>query len=157
MGKFNHNFHQIPHTGLTQIRVGGAQQGRDADMKMSNWGALNYGLRRSNDYTKVQTGFSDKIENPTIPSFLQAAERNENPLVWGGTRKFVRNDELKIMTLGARTMDGFSQPTFDVSDTNLSRSTPNDADTDTPLNWPKEGYTPFGGRVAGPFGYRVSK
>jgi hypothetical protein len=155
MAKYNHNFFQVPHVGLSNTMEGGGQAYRDLNMKMSNFGALNYGLRSALDYTKTQKGFSDKIENPAIPSFLQEAERNENPLVWGQTRKFVRNDELKIMTLGSRDMDGFSQPRFDVTDTNLSSSTPDDGSM--PLNWPAEGFRHWGGRTGGPFNYQVSK
>lgn len=155
MSKYNQDFFQIPSTGLDTVMTGGAQQGRDLDMKMSNFGDLAYGPRSSSDYTKVLSDFAGKIENPSIPSFTQEGEYNSNPLVWGSTVKFMRHDELRILSLGARSMAGDKLPAMDVSDTKLSATTPNDGTM--PLNWPAEGWKPFGSRIAGPFGYRVSK
>jgi len=150
MAKYNNDFFQISHSGLDCVGASSDQQSRCVTMRMSNFGALAYGNRSSVDYTQIAKGFADKIENPDIPSFLQAAEYNENPFVWGSTTHRVRNDELRIFELGARTMDGFHKPAADVMDTKLSKDTPKDGDM--VLNWPKEGFKYFGGRTGGPFG-----
>lgn len=158
MAKYNQSFFQIPATGLSDVWAGASNvQTRAITMRMSNFGDLNYGPRCSVDYTRTAHGFKnkDELQNPTVPSFAMEAEYNENPFVWGSTVKRMRHDELRIMTLGSRFMDGAGKPRLDVMDTKLSHSTPKDGDM--VLNWPSEGYKPFGGRTGGPFGYRVSK
>jgi len=153
MAKYNFSYFQIKPVGVGCEGALGDQQTRCLDGKMSNFGALSYGIRNAADYTKVLSNFKSKIENPTIPSFLQEAEYNKNPYVWGSTVKRMWNDELRIMTLGSRYMNGAEQPKKDVSDTKLSSTTP--TDNGVVLNYPAEGYKPFGGRVAGPEGYSV--
>lgn len=157
MGKYNFSFFQVPSTGIDVEGPRSGPQSRSVTMRISSFGALDYGPRSSKDYTKTVYGFKskDELQNPNILSFTQSADYKENPYVWGSTVKRIWNDTLRIMTLGSRFMSGAYQPKFDVSDTKLSWSTPKDGDV--PLNYPTEGYTPFGGRVAGPFGYRVSK
>ena len=157
MAKYNHSFFQIPQTGLECDWPSLDPQARCPEMRMSNFGALNYGVRCAIDYTKVASGFKakDELQNPTIPSYSQEAEYDRNPYVWGSTTKHIWNDELRIMTLGSRTMAGDRLPGMDVSDTKVAHSTPKDGNMS--LNYPTEGYKPFGGRVAGPCGYRVSK
>lgn len=153
MAKYNQAFFQIPATGVDcEWASEGGQQSRSCGMRMSNFGALAYGARNAADYTKLVQSYQskDELQNPLVPSFAQDGEFKTNPFVWGSTVKRVLNDELRIMSLGSRAMDGDALPTFDVMDTNLSRSTPKDGDMT--LNWPNEGYKPFGGRVAGPFG-----
>jgi len=170
---YNFNAFQIPHTGLSCAGAVGDQQDRCADAKMSNFGALAYGIREASDYTKLTKGFAAKgeLENPDIPYFLPTGNggnwRNaiNNPYVEGSTTHKVRNDELGIMLLGSRNTKSVDQPDFDVMATDLVNmsniGTTTFSGTTTvsglPLNYPTEGWNTFGGRVAGPFDYRVSK
>lgn len=161
MSKYNFNFFQIPHTGVPCDGPLGDQQSRCADGKMSNFGALAYGVRDSLDYTKLTKGFKFKgeLENPDIPYFLPTGNGGNwgnainNPYVWGDTRHKVRNDELNVMLLGSRKTSDIEQPGMDVMDTNLVWDT---TVSGMELNFPTEGYTSFGLRTGGPFEYRVS-
>lgn len=162
MAMYNFNGFQIPHTGLSCEGPLGDQQSRCVDAKMSNFGALAYGIRSASDYTKLEKGFKSKgeLENPTIPYFQPTGNGGNwsnainNPYLVGSTTHKVRNDELAVMLLGSRNADSVSQPNFDVMDTNLVWDT---TVSGVPLNFPTEGWKTFGGRVAGPFDYRVSK
>jgi len=153
MGDYNFEGFQIPHVGITGEMTGGvAAQGREFGGRISNFGALVGGLRMSGDYTRTSLGSKDKDElmNPPIFESYMDASFNDNPFVWGGTVKYVRNDELRIMGLGARVGDSsHDAPKADVSDTNLSV----DDGTNAPKQFPAEGWHTFGGRTAGPFGY----
>jgi len=129
----------------------GLQQDRWFGVKMSNFGALTYGKRSADDYTRITLGFMDKgnLENPTIPSFTMGAEYDENPYVWGSTVKRMRNDEFTVMSMGSRRNVDPDQPGFDVSDKNVTV----DDGTNTPKLFPGEGWHTLGGRTGGPFGY----
>jgi hypothetical protein len=153
-------FYQIPHVGVpepdkdaytrtdvkTPIR-------RALDMKISNFGALWIGKRSTADKTKVVYGFEQKgyLEGAAefgIHGWTQDAEMNENPLIWGSTVKYTRNDEM--FKMGMDTDDKgtksksypVSFPKFDVMDTNLV----NASGLTHMKNWPSEGWRSFGGK-----------
>ena len=166
MGDYNFEGFQIPATGVTGEMTGGvAAQGREFGGRMSSFGALVGGLRmeqggvtvsggayEAGDYTRTGLGYKSagELQNPVISESYMDASFNANPFVWGGTVKYVRNDELRIMGLGARVGDSsYDAPKADVSDTNLSV----DDGTNAPKQFPAEGWHTFGGRTAGPFGY----
>ena len=121
---YNFEGFQIPATGVDGGMTGAVSaQGRTFDGRMSNFGALVGGLRNSTDYTRTSLGSKDKDElmNPSISEGLQDASFTKNPFVWGSTVKLTRNDELRIMGLGARVGDSsHDAPKADVMDTNLS-------------------------------------
>ncbi len=144
---FNFNMFQIPQTGVGGETKGNSVQTRDLDLKISNFGALKNGGRSGTDYTMVLNNFKDKDEllNPVIPAFLQDGEYEENPLVWGSTVKYTRDDQL--MRMGNTTTIGsyIGMPKFDVSDTNVANmdvSVGNNAIK----NWPTEGWRSYGGK-----------
>ncbi len=153
-------FYQIPHVGVpepdrdaytrtdikTTIR-------RPLDMRISNFGAKWVGPRSSADYTKVVYGFEQKgiFEGAAefgLHTLTQDAEKNENPLVWGSTVKYTRDDEM--FKMGMDTDDRGSKlknypvsfPKFDVMDTNLVKA----GSMTTKKNWPSEGWRSFGGK-----------
>lgn len=149
---FNFDFFQVPATGITENYVGaGLQQHRDYGQKMSMFGALNYGPRSADDYTRTVLYFKEKteLENPTVPPFVfDGAEYNRNPFVWGSTVKRIWNDEFTVMGLGSRRDMEADAPKFDVSDTNVTNGP-----FVAPRNYPTEGWHSFGGRTAGPANY----
>lgn len=146
---YNFDGFQIAHVGVLGGMADGSQQDqRWFSVKISNFGALNYGARSSDDYTKLTKGFA-KEENPVIPSFTMEGEYDENPYVWGSTVKRMRNDEFTIMSMGSRRLVDPDQPGFDVSDTNVAV----DDGTNTPKIFPSEGWHTLGGKTGGPFGY----
>jgi hypothetical protein len=150
---YNFEGFQIPHVGINGGMTGGVSaQGREFDARISNFGALVGGLRLSEDYSRTTLGFKDKgeLENPVVSESYQDASFNKNPFVWGSTVKLMRNDELRIMGLGARVGDSsHDAPKADVMDTNLSV----DDGSNAPKQFPAEGWHTFGGRKGGPFGY----
>lgn len=163
---YNFDFFQIPSVGIVENYVGdGAQQHRDYSQKMSNFGALNYGLHMTyatisgvsvtpepgtTDYTRVAYGFKakDELQNPTVPPFVMDSDYNKNPFVWGSTVKRIRNDEFTVMGLGSRRDMEADLPGFDVSDRKAS-----DGPFEAPKSFPSEGWHSFGGRIAGPANY----
>jgi hypothetical protein len=166
MVMYNFNAFQIPHTGLSFDGALGDQQTRRADARMSNFGALSYGIREASDYTKLVEGFKskDELQNPSVPTFLPTGNGGNwgnainNPYVVGSTTHKMRTDEFSVMTLGSRNTKSASQPDFDVMGTDLVWMTVSGTTSSgVPLNFPTEGWNTFGGRVAGPFDYRVSK
>jgi len=153
-------FFQIPHVGLNAENaptLGNPVQTRDANMKMSNFGALWVAdaVGRSDvDYTKVKYGFDAKgtMEGAAefgLHTLTQDAEKNENPLVWGSTVKYTRNDEMFKMGMssddtGTKSISyAVKLPTFDVMDTNLVDAA---GMTTANRNWPTEGWRSFGGK-----------
>lgn len=153
---FNFDFFQVAATGPEEsdaVTPGGAgsQMYRQFNIKMSNFGALNYGLRNADDYTKTALTYQakDELMNPVVPSFAQDGEYNLNPFVWGSTVKRVRNDEFTVMGLGSRRGIGANIPSMDVMDTNEADA----SDFAAPRIYPSEGWHYFGSRTAGPAGY----
>ena len=156
MAKYNGPFTIIPQTGVDgSFSSVFGRQARSFDTKISSFGSLEFGVANSVDYTKLTFGFAskDNIQNPVVPSFSFFSEYIRNPYLWGSTIIHSWHDEARVMTLGARTMDGDRLPMKDVMDTKASKSNPTDAGTI--LNWPMEGYRPLGGRTGGPFDYEV--
>ncbi len=146
-------FYQIPHTGVDSTTYGVPVQTRDLNMRMSNFGALWIGPRSTADYSKVVYGFEAKGELEGAAEFglhtlTQDAEKNENPLVWGSTVKYTRNDEMFKMGMssddtGDKSISYLVQfPKFDVMDTKLVDA----AGMTTLKNWPSEGWRSFGGK-----------
>lgn len=115
---------------------------RPLDSRMSNWGALNRGPRRADDYTRTTYDFAH-VENEKpdvgIGFGTDRAEYDYNPYVWGSTVKRMLDDKAHKMTMG-----DVDTPKADVMDRKES-----DATQDTPLgttfkNYPKEGWSSFG-------------
>ena len=155
---YNFDFFQIAATGPTQSDVvtpggEGSQMYREFGVKMSNFGALNYGVRNSNDYTTTNLTFKSagELQNPVVPSFAQDGEWDDNPFVWGSTVKRIRNDEFTVMTLGSRRAMEATQPKMDVSDTREADASGFGA---APRIYPNEGWHYFGYRSGGSFGWR---
>jgi hypothetical protein len=140
---FNFDFFQIPHTGVDSATKGNAVMTRDLDMKMSNFGAMNTGARMASDYTRTTLDFVSKLENPTIPPFMQDAESIDNPLVWGSTVKYTRDDQFIRMGMSTSAGTGIDQPATDVMD--QKERTPG-GDYANIKNWPSEGWRSFGGK-----------
>lgn len=142
---FNFDFFQVAHTGVDSATKGVEVQTRDLDMKMSNFGAMNTGARMPSDYTRTTLDFKFKneLENPTLPSFWQDAESNDNPLVLGSTVKYTRDDQ--FVRMGMSKSDGVSvnQPGFDVMD---QKETMPGGTNAVIKNWPSEGWRSFGGK-----------
>jgi hypothetical protein len=138
-----HNYFQFDPRQLGTDWAPGTQQDRVPGMRLSSFGDLNYGLRMSHDYTRTDLGFKFKVEkeNPDIPPFLQEAEYDENPYVWGSTVKKVRDDQMFKMGMANNRGTNIDQPAFDVMDTNLVHG----AQT-AGKNYPTEGWRSFGGK-----------
>jgi hypothetical protein len=160
MGEWS--FFQIePHTIGDDWAVGdSAQQLRAPDVKMSNFGALRFGTRRTDDYTNINGGFKAQGILEGADAFgihdLRGAgqyegEKNMNPYVWGSTVKKVRDEQFTRMGM---SMGG--------NDVLMSRDTPNaqidppkfdESDNEESLgswvagkNYPTEGWRSFGGK-----------
>jgi hypothetical protein len=169
MGNYNYNFFQIPASGPINSGAVGNQRFRDADAKISTFGALNFGTRSTDDYTIFVKSFKSKDEgqNPAVDE-QRPSGRGEwsgavtNPFAVDSTVKRIRNDELVVMLLGARSANNAKLPLGDVMDTKFSRDTTISGTTvsgattaNTPLYFPKEGYKFFGTRTGGPEGYFI--
>lgn len=156
-----HNFWQFdPMLIGSDWAVGdGAQQRRSPKMKMSNFGALNYGGRFSFDYTRTDFEFDEKDEmqgadKQGMHSLTQDAEKNKNPLIAGSTVKYVRDDQFVRMgmAMGGKDALGLNdapntsidQPKFDEMDTKISHG-PWLAN----INYPTEGWHSFGKKYDG--------
>lgn len=153
---YNWEGYQIPHVGLSEVDVVtpgavGSHQYRNFGMRMSNFGALTYGVTVASDYTRKGLGFKDKDElmNPAVPSFAQDGEWDPNPYVWGSTVKRIRDDEFTITGLGSRRDIEAGLPGFDVSDTDVADA----SGFESPKHYPTEGWRTFGKRTGGPFGW----
>ena len=169
---FNFNFFQIPHTGVeepdleSQTRTDASIPiRRPLDMKMSNFGALAVGPRMAaaTDYTRTSLGFKSKDDLADINVItadtgigqnvmLNNVTVNHNPLVWGSTVKYTRDDQFIRMTMSkeAGTSSAATQvdpPAFDVMDTKLATAEGIVAATNSSVkNWPSEGWRSFGGK-----------
>jgi len=144
---FNFDMFQIPQTGVTGETKGNSIQTRDLDMKISSFGALKNGSRSSEDYTIILNNFKskDELENPGIPPFVQDGESDKNPLVWGSTVKYVRDDQLIRMGNSTTIGGDIGMPKFDVSDTNVSNMDVS-VGYNSIKNWPIEGWRSYGGK-----------
>ena len=157
------NFFQLePHSiGHDWAKGSGSHQMRNLDMRMSNFGDLRYGTRRSDDYTDINYGFEAKATMEGADAFgihdLRGtmrgydAEFNPNPYLWGETVKLTRDEQFVRMGMSMGGKDylmnrntpntQIDQPGFDVSDTQASRGP-----WVSGKNYPTEGWRSFGGK-----------
>jgi len=170
---------QIPHVGVpepdrdaytrtdefTTIR-------RPADMKMSNFGALNVGNRMSIDYSRTELTFisKDNLADHNVITADDGAPYGDglrgttveyNPNLWGSTVKKARDDQFFRMTMEhsqtsatllgdddfsslypASTAHSVDQPMFDVMDTDVAQAD----GMNQYKNYPTEGWRSFGGK-----------
>lgn len=158
--KFNFDFFQIPHTGVeepdreAQIRSDVNTTIRRAlDSKISNFGASFVGARSATDYTKTVLYFKAKDDSSDVnlikPEW-QYAERDENPLVWGSSVKYTRDDQFTRMGMSTIAGAQVDQPMFDVMDAKERSAAGIIATTNGDLkNWPTEGWHSYGGKYDG--------
>ena len=167
---FNFDFFQIPATGVEEpdtatVRADGSYGKttirRALDSKMSNFGALNVDNRLSVDYTRTDTmAFKSKDELGDLNVLtaeggdganvgLRGTSVNYNPLLWGSTVKYTRDDQFIRMTM-VRNNDNqmeIAMPKFDVSDDKERTAAGiNSTSNATLKNWPSEGWRTFGGK-----------
>jgi len=156
------SFFQIEPSGVgDDWAVGsGGMQLRYPDMKMSNFGALNYGARMSSDYTRTALDFKGKSGFEGADAFgihdlrgsgQYEGEADHNPFVWGSTVKKTRDDQFTRMgmsmggddpLMGRDTPNAqINVPGFDVSDTMESHGP-----WTAGANYPTEGWRSFGGK-----------
>lgn len=167
---FNFDFFQIPHTGVsepelyTQTRTDSdVRIRRPADMKLSNFGASNVGLRMADDYNRTVLSFKSKDELSAIDVLTENAGIGSNvgvrgttvvynPLVAGSTVKYTRDDQFIRMTMSKDTGDSvtatqINAPAFDLMDTDTVTAEGIVADSNASVkNWPSEGWRTFGGK-----------
>jgi hypothetical protein len=163
--QFNFDFYQIPQTGVVEPDLAAARAGVDVsirravDMKMSNFGALNTGARLSSDYTRTNTmAFKAKGESEDwvvitadtgIGSNVasRSSSVNHNPLIWGSTIKYVRDDQFIRMTMSNNSEGAqIDPPRFDVMDSKERSAEGINALGQPFKNWPTEGWRSLGGK-----------
>ena len=131
------NFFQLDGTGVEGGgAVGVAEQGRTFDKRMSNFGDLAstpVNVFKAKD--ELSNQFPDKMDRLA----------NENPLVWGSTVKYIRDDKFIRMAMGPVGTHG-----ADVNDKNASSA---NADYYLPL----EGWRSFGGKLDAERAYQGSR
>jgi len=170
---------QIPHVGVPEpdradpyARTDGFVPIRRAlDMRISNFGALNIGLRMSSDYTRTELTYITKDEladwhtiteddGPGRLLGMRGTNVDQNPYLWGSTVKKVRDDQFFRMDMEhpvtsasllgddslntlypAGTAADIAKPEFDVMDTDVVNS-----GMDLRKNYPTEGWRSFGGK-----------
>jgi len=164
------DFFQIPHTGVNEPDLDSQTRTdvntrirRPMDMKISNFGAYTVGARMSDDYTRVNLGFKAKGESEDWAVITEdtgvgsnVAGRGvtviHNPLVWGSTVKYVRDDQFIRMTMSKEggTSSAATQidpPDFDVMDEKEVTAAGLIATSNADIkNWPSEGWRSFGGK-----------
>lgn len=167
---FNFDFYQLPHVGVDEPDLDAQTRTdvkvpirRPVDMKISNFGSMNVGLRMSNDYTRTHLGFKDKDElsdmNVITKDFgigqnvrLFGVTVNHNPYIWGDSIKLTRDDQFIRMTMSKDTGTSTAAtevdpPKFDVMDTNEITAEGIVASANSGVkNWPSEGWRSFGGK-----------
>ncbi len=176
---------QIPHTGVVEsnlLTVSGVSDGqprtdvftpirRALDMKMSNFGALNIGPRRTDDYSRTELTYTTKDDlsnwkvitaddGPGRLVGMRGTNVDVNPYLWGSTVKKFRDDQFFRMDMEhpvtssgllndsslaslypAGTPADIAKPMFDVMDTKEVSS-----GMSRYKNYPTEGYRSFGGK-----------
>ena len=147
-------FYQIPHTGLVGVENEHVRTDTDvvfrrsSDMKIANFGALNVGIRMSDDYTRTELTYwtKDDLADWRVQTADDAMGRrdglrgttiDENPYIWGSTVKKARDDQFFRMYMEhsptsetlladselaplypAGDAASIDKPKFDVMDTN---------------------------------------
>lgn len=170
---FNHNFFQIPFTGVEEpeLTASGIARTdvnttirRSVDMKMSNFGSMEVGNRLTSDYTRTNTmAFKAKGESEDINVLaedtgigqnvgLRGVSVNHNPMLWGSSVKFTRDDQFIRMTMSKDTgssteATSVDVPMFDVMDERERTAAGIIATSNyTAKNWPSEGWRSLGGK-----------
>lgn len=152
----DYDFFQIDHTGVDSSTQGNPVQTRDLDMKISMFGAMNTGLRDSNDYTKTSRGFKFKDNlsdwsSITPPPFVMDGEYDENPYVLDSTTKRIRNDQfIRMGMTNNGTANAVDYPGHDVSDRKMAAPS-------TTVYLPREGWRSFGGKYDFSIAYQGSR
>ena len=176
---------QIPHTGVEEpnlTAISGVNDGqarddafipirRALDMRISNFGALNIGLRMSSDYTRTELTYITKDELADWHTIteddgsgrlvgMRGTNVDVNPYIWGSTVKKFRDDQFFRMDMEhpvtssgllndpdlaslypAGAAADIAKPDFDVMDTDVVHSGMNQY-----KNYPTEGWRSFGGK-----------
>jgi hypothetical protein len=156
MTTYNWDFFQIPHAGVAEPDLYGARSATGTQIRrafgarISNFGAQDVTVRRSDDYTKTQLGFKNKgeLENPRVTygfGLNNDPTANHNPYVWGSTVKKVRADELTMQHMDSRNARDPQKPAMDVMDTKVVQASGMAA----PKKYPTEGWKSFGGKYDG--------
>ena len=168
--KFYFDFHQIDHVGVAQPDLDSQTRTdvntvirRPLDMKLSNFGALNVGLRMSDDYSRTALTYVSKDDLSDVNVITEdtgigqnvrlfGVSVNHNPHVWDDSIKYVRDDQFIRMTMSkeggtSSLATQIDPPKFDVMDTNLATAGGiNDTSLANMKNWPSEGWRSFGGK-----------
>lgn len=169
------DFFQIPHTGVEEPELKGDYVRADGTygkttvrrpvaMKMSYFGSLDVSNRLSWDYTRTNTmSFKAKGESEDINVITEdtgigqnvslfGVTVNHNPLLWGNSIKYTRDDQFIRMTMSKDTGSSseatqVDPPKFDVMDTKeRTAESINATSYATMKNWPSEGWRSFGGK-----------
>jgi len=167
---FYFDFFQIPQTGVTESDLDVARTNsnvtirRPANMKISNFGAMEVGVRMSSDYTRTNTmAFKAKGESEDVNVItedtgigsnirLNKISVNHNPYLVGSTIKLVRDDQFIRMSMDRNTGTSIAAtsvdaPKFDVMDENeVTAAGMNSATNSSLKNWPSEGWRSLGGK-----------
>jgi len=171
---------QIPHVGVGEPDREGDESRKDnfipirraLDMRISNFGALNIGLRMSSDYTRTELTYITKDnlsdwhmitedDGPGRLLGMRGTNVDVNPYIWGSTVKKYRDDQFFRMDMEhpvtsasmladdslaplypAGTPADITKPMFDVMDQDLVDA----AGMNKYKNYPTEGWRSFGGK-----------
>lgn len=169
---------QVPHTGIAAAEENEHVRTdnfvtfmRKSDMVIANFGALNLGIRMSDDYSRTELTYITKDEladinvitaddGPHYGDGMRGTTVDYNPYVWGSTVKKVRDDQFFRMDMEhpptspqllsddefntlypAGEPADIAKPKFDVMDTKEIHS-----GMDLYKNYPSEGWRSFGGK-----------
>lgn len=131
---------------------------RHPNMVMSNFGALFVGSKMSHDYTRTDLGFKFKGEFEDVNLWsadtgvgqnvsLRGVNVVHNPLVWGSTVKYTRDDQFIRMSMSKDNGAQIDRPAFDVMDEKERTAAGIIATSNSSIkNWPSEGWRSFGGK-----------
>lgn len=159
---FNFEKYQIPHTGVDSTTKGIGTQTRDLNMVISNFGAMNVGNRMSSDYTRTVLSFEfkDEISHWATITDHDGIGQNvndeavHNPLVWGSTVKYTRDDQFVRMGMATSIGSDIDEPAHDVMDEKQSTAAGIVATSNATIkNWPAEGWRSYGGKYDFPGQY----
>lgn len=170
---FNFDFFQIPHVGVQEpdteaVRADGTYGKtvirRPFNMKIANFGALDVSARLSSDYTRTNTMIFMNKDNSLAWDVLtenagigmnvgvRGTTVVHNPLLWGSTVKYTRDDQFIRMTMSKDTGTSslatqIDPPRFDVMDEKEVQVAALLATSNSHIkNWPSEGWRSFGGK-----------